>query len=134
MNQAQLEELRLRANIQYVAELGGNLKEGSIEKDRYIEGYVAGAMRAAEANAALEQERDNLEAERDALERQRENLQTTVDMDLVYMRLVEAERDAANAVIANVHAWAMENDINDAFNPPTVEDFWHRITDRKATS
>ena len=85
MTHEQLEEIRLRANIQYVEELGGNLKEGSIEKDRYIEGYVAGAMSAAEANAALEQER--------------ENLQTTVDMDLVYMRLVEAERDAAGQTI-----------------------------------
>jgi len=40
----------------------------------------------------------------EAAESVRENLQTTVNVDLAYMRKIEAERDAALAVIAEVRA------------------------------
>jgi len=46
-----------------------------------------------------------------------ENAQTTVDMDLVHMRKLEG-------TIASALLWAGDNDLRDAFNPPTVEAFY----------
>lgn len=44
-------ELSREANIYYVENYGGNLKEGSIEKEQFIDGYVVGYQAAKREDA-----------------------------------------------------------------------------------